>query len=651
MENKPNAKSLKETYKKIRFQLHIVLKHSWPINWKYFQNRETVIKALSQASAAAKSIVIISISGILLSTLLLFYGIYIVSTKDSPDTGGEIREAVVDSSMSIFNPASSFASDAEQRVNALLYHPLYTVVYPGALSDGESKPTIKPVLLSKLPEWTDINPEKPTESYKKLKFSLRKDIKWSNGKPITLNDIQYTFDLIKPTSTNPGGNPQFKETFKQVKLNPLNETEFELVSDTSNPQLIYNSNFSPISKEYFSGLNVERLNSDIRSVKPLVTSGYFTFADSSETDPDNPKNTSVENPIKDSNNNYIKTAILSRNPIQNILIPIYVDKYIFKNYYTLEETGANAPNSLEKASKDGKIDIIVRSLSPSSSISSFDLKSKLKLNQITKSTNTFYSLFLNLKIDQYFINQTLRKYVICEFSKFNLGGNFLNSVDNLQTDRRLIPIQFSKNSPTDCPEDTGAILDPTYYTISQQDGKKSVNFRGEQIELDLAGVEESEPILDEVKKEFETIGFKMAEVIKDNAKLEEAIKTKSYNAIFLPVTYTNSDPYSIFGTSGQNLSAISQNNKIRSYDVEGNLKKYTASTQADLEAKNKLIEFFSKEYVSVNLFRGKSEINYSERIAKSGAQFDKSIPLVITLPTDISIDFAQISFKTKRTKK
>lgn len=650
MENSPHKNSLQETLKVIRFKTHTILKQSWPIEWKNFQNSELIVKALTAAPLAAKLITVGSIIGVLSSFSLLFYGFYIVSTKEAPDQGGEIREAVIDSTMSLFNPTTAYISDAEQRVNSLLYLPLYTVSYPNYLYDIKTDPIIEPRLLSKLPEWQNTT-DKPADNFKKLKFTLRNDIKWSNNKPITISDIQYTFDLLKPTDSNPGGNPQFKDSFKQVSFNVVNDYEFELVSALPNPQLIYNANFSPISKEYYSGLNIERLNNDNRSVKPLVTSGYFTFSDGNTQDPDSTKNQMIENPVKDSANNFIKTVILNRNPVQNTNKPVYVDKYIIKTYYSLEDTGTNPNSSLEKAAKEGKIDILSRSISPSSAISSENMKAKTGLNQTIVPSNTFYNLYLNIKKDQYFINQTLRKYVICEFARFNLNSPFTNSVENLPTDKRFLPIQFQDSDVSDCPDDTSSILDTRFYNITTTNNKKTVNLYGDPISLSLAGVEESEPVLSQVKNFFESIGFQISDVIKDVTKLEESIKNKNYNAIFLPVTFTSKDPYSIYGANGQNLSNIGQNNKVLSYEVESNLKKYTASNFTDDSVKNKITDFFKKEYLSVNLFRGKYEVNYSEKIKKIDPNLVKNIPVVVTLPSDINIDFSRINFKIKRVKK
>jgi ABC-type transport system substrate-binding protein len=648
METSPHKNSLQETIKSLRFKVHTIFKQSWPIDWGNFQDSDLIVKAVSGASTLAKLVVFGCIVGILFSFSLLIYGFYFISTKEAPDQGGEIREAVIDSTMSIFNPATAYISDAEQRVNSLLYLPLYSVSYPNYLYEGKTSPTIEPKLLAKSPEW-QTNSAKPEENYKKLKFTLKKDLKWSNGKPISIGDVQYTFDLLKPTESNPGGNPQFKESFRQVTFNPLNDYEFELVSLSPNPQLIYNANFSPISKEYFSGLNIERLGNDNRSVKPLVTSGYFTFTEGNIQDPDSTKNQLIENPIKDSSNNFIKTAILSRNPVQNTSKPVYVDKYIVKTYYSLEDKGGNSGGSLEKAAKEGKIDILSRSIAPSSAISSENMKAKLGLNQVSIPSNTYYNLYLNIKKDQYFINQTLRKYVICEFARLNLKSPFTNSTENLPREKRVLPIQFQENDTQgDCPDDTNSILDTRFYSVTTNENKKTINLYGDPISISLAGVEESEPVLDQIKSYFETIGLQVSDVIKDNMKLEESIKAKNYNAIFLPVTFTSSDPYSIYGASGQNLTDIGQNNKVVSYEVENNLKKYTLSNQTDTTAKNNLVDFFKKEYVSINLFRGKYEVNYSERIKKVYPDVEKNIPLAVTLPSDTNIDFSKVSFKTKR---
>jgi ABC-type transport system substrate-binding protein len=645
--------SLNTRMKKIQYRLHLFKKKILPIRWNSFSNPEYVVKSTLDATPTLKVIIIAAIFGVFLSVWFLGYGIYLQTTAPVFAEGGELREAVIESDLQVFNPILSSSSESESRVNRLLYHPLYEVTYPDFLSPNTT-PTLKPVLLEKSPTWKSTDP-KSEEGFKTLTFTLKKNLKWSDNSPLTVRDIEYSYNLIKPSKDSAGGNLQFRDVLSQTTFNIIDDYNFEITSKTPNPQLINNANFTPISKGYYSDLNLDRLRDDSRSEKPIVTSGYFRFTDEKIIDPDNLKSQPVQNPIKEPNGS-IQTLVLQKNPNQNTGETVYIDKYIVRKYNSFSDKGGDSKNTLERAFKDGKVDILSRLVSPTSNIQSSTLKESSGLNYASSASNTFYNLYLNIKINDYFINQTMRKYVICSFEKLNLGSRFGNSISDLSPDQRLLPLHFQTKTASGCPENTDSILDSAFYSIKNDSGKKQVIVVGSPAEIQLAGLESTGPLLQEIKNHFESIGIAVTDVISAPDKLTTALKDKAYTALFLPITHISSDPYSLYGANAQNVSNIQQNNKVLSYDVETNLKNYSLSNMTDTASRDKLIEFFKQEFVSINLFRGKYDTFYSNKIntdivTEKTGNFSSKLPNVVTFPIDTILQFDSFALKSKRIRK
>jgi ABC-type transport system substrate-binding protein len=642
--------SLNMRMKKIQYRLHLAKKKVLPIRWNSFANPQLIFKSALDTTPTLKVFIATSLLGVFTSLWFLGYGLYLEFTIPAFAQGGEVREAIIESDFTIFNPVLSSSTEAESRVNSLLYHPLYKVEYPDFLAESGGTPKITPILLDSEPTW------KPGEEFRTLKFKLKKDIKWSNGEPITSKDVEYTYNLLKPSKDSQGGNLQFRDILSQTSFQIINEKEFEIISQVANPQLIFNANFTPISRSYFSDLNLERLASEPRSNKPLVTSGYFTFTSNKVQDPDNPRGQMLENPVKDSASGSTKLVVLEKNPFQNTSDSPFIDKYIFRKYPVFAEGGSNSTESMSRAIREGKIDLFSRFSSPLSSIKSETLKNTKNIEYASFSTNTFYNLYLNIKINDYFINQSMRKYVVCSFMKLKLGEKYESAISDVPPNKRLLPLHIKESFAPDCPEDTDSILDKKFYRVVNENGKKQIFLLANPVTIQLAGIDSTGPLLGEIESYFESIGIDVTETIADPGKLAETLKTKSYSALFFPVTHISNDLYSLYGANSQNVSNIQQNNKVLSYDVENNLKKYSASNNSDNDAKNKLSEFFKNEYVSLNLFRGKSDILYSKKLDKNSITdksgiLTSSLPRVLTFPTDAGLNYSELSFKTKRIRK
>ncbi len=594
-----------------------IIQESWPINWSNFKKFKLVGISIVEASYPIKVILTASIIGFLISSYFFIFGVYLVATKEVPDSGGDFREAISDQTFKLFNPVLELSGEGERKVANLLYHPLYEVDFPDYLNSTTQDISFKPILLSKTPQWQDLENKNTEDRYKILRFELRKDIKWSDQSEITLDDIEYTFERLKENTSN----SQFRDIFSKVELVKVSKYEFDLRSSTPNPQLINVANFSPIPATFFEKQTIDKLYNNFNSSKPLVTSGYFTFTKDKVKDPNKNTGTLLDNPIKEDGVDGYNTVVLSKNPVQNAREGVKIDKYIIQKYTNLFDIGGTNVDSIERASKNQKVDLFTRSLGPNTSPASAELNSKLGLNQKVIGTNVYYEAFLNIRRSDVFLNYSLRKYLICSLINFNINQTTYQGIENIPKNKRVLPIQIGAEFTPECPENNKDILDNKTYKL-EEDTKtniKKVLVCGRKCnpinKLTLIGFEDSNSLLVELQAFLRDIGMP-ADLITGNDEVQKKLGNKEYSIAFLPINLVSKDPYPLYGMKGRDLIQFRANNQKEIVDskIEDTLYKYSTSGLTDQESKDKLTDFFSKEFVGLNLFRSLKEINYSDRV-------------------------------------
>ena len=95
---------------------------------------------------------------------------------------------------------------------------------------------------------------------------------------------------------------------------------------------------------------------------------------------------------------------------------------------------------------------------------------------------------------------------------------------------------------------------------------------------------------------------------------------------------------------------MNKNNRIGSEadkfgeGIEKLIKEYSESELTNQDQKNKLVEIFSNEFIAVNLFRAKHEINYSSRLKLTNNSFDS----LLTFSVDIQSKLPNWFLNTRR---
>jgi ABC-type transport system substrate-binding protein len=214
-----------------------------------------------------------------LSLVFLLSSFYVSHTKVVPSDSGRIREGVVGQPQFI-NPLYSALSDADKDVSELVFSGLMTYDASG---------NIVPDLISDY---------KLSADGKTFEFSIKENARWSDGKPLNIDDVIFTVDLVKdseylsPLRTNWQGveiqkisdykavfklqqaYSGFEENLVNLKIMPAHVWKgISMQAMTSNRQM---NVVSPVgSGPYTVKKTVEKPDGSVKSMILVVNKNYY----------------------------------------------------------------------------------------------------------------------------------------------------------------------------------------------------------------------------------------------------------------------------------------------------------------------------------------------------------------------------------------
>ncbi|MFA6424478.1 MAG: peptide ABC transporter substrate-binding protein [Candidatus Magasanikbacteria bacterium] len=152
-----------------------------------------------------------SATGILFLTLIC-WTIYAIATHSllTPKAGGEYSEALIGQPKYI-NPLFASTNDVDADLSTLMYSGLFKY-------DNNKK------IIPDLAEKYTIAADQKTYD-----IELKKDLKWSDGEPITVDDILYTFETLQNAET---GSPLIT-SFQGVRVNKTSENSVRFTLKTA----------------------------------------------------------------------------------------------------------------------------------------------------------------------------------------------------------------------------------------------------------------------------------------------------------------------------------------------------------------------------------------------------------------------------------
>ena len=646
----PNNKP-KEMLQNLRISYRRIWRLIWPIQWGLFLKPQNLWKAIKFSSYGARLGLIVLLIITFISTLFFYNSLYQESSYLIPARTGFVEEGLLGlnrADIANFNPLLTPNSDYERRVTSLIYHPLYRVILPD-FNQAKTDIEIVPVLLNQAPKWTDDDYPDPANRFRRLRMVLRDDIKWSDGKAITVDDVKTTFEKLQDKDANIEYSPNLKDISFEVIDGQKNT--FDLISPRPAPQLLYSANFNPVPRDLFFNQSIAQIAQSAFKF-PQVTSGFYTF-ESSETgtviDPRNPTLEKRPNPFIDTRTGVIQSIILARNPHQNLPdSQPYIQNYIFQRYPKFtqdlstdpQSSGNNSNNSLQSAFLANKAGFYYRStiFSLDSGLSSTQVQQALGVEQKIIPSNTFYSIFLRAQNGTFLVNKNLRKYILCALKE----SNFYENLDQaarvallpVEKSKMLLPPQLQTSKDVDCGTNITDIitnLEKKTYTVRNPEpgnGNKKVFLGNRQISLILVASNQDRKIADKAQETLRNAGF-----IVDIVEPDQLDKQPANSAVInlFPITAASPDVYNLFSRKSRNLVAASSNNDLSG--LEDLLLEYRDSKFAD-PGKSKLADFLAESMVTMTLVQGKEEFNYSAKIFG----MKENLPDFTTMTYDVYYD-------------
>lgn len=591
-----------------------ILKRLKNIDLEKIKNPTLLKQAFDRADSKTKGLISVLSILIIVSLFSTFLSSYYVLTKPVRVNNGVFHEAVISSNAQGFNPVvqtTAGANTLEQKVNRLLFLPLYNLdIEPeksGEYNFVAKNLKLEPVLLSKNPQWLEKTGD---QAFKKLQFNLKKDAKWSDGEHITCEDLDYTIQRLQEKRGNTG----FKNPLANATLQTNSAKDCVLSFENPTPSALYQlAGFAPISKKYFENADIERIVASPKYKNPEVVSGFYKISPKVKDLQNN--NKTVQNPVQ--KEDHLEKIILTKSGINNTgKNDVAFDQYIFKNYDSLipDKLATNTNTVVASAEKNG-VDMFTRSYEQNLVNTPTEVKNTLKMEQKSVLNNNYLQLFFNTQRgnEGYLINQSLRKYIACNLLNFqsSYASSFFSPVNQ---NKKLVPVELNSDQlDPACNPDLKSGLDKVYRFNTVENKERISIGASAPFTLTLIGYKQHIGILNELQTFLSNIGID-SKIISEENQVLDALNDKKYHIALLSNRIDSFDLLSEFSAKQQDLVSIPANDRIAQYNVNQNLENFSLSDGQNEQARANLVKFFSEQFVFMNLFQNKIEVNYNKQI-------------------------------------
>lgn len=402
------------------------------IDFKILLKPKVVNKALKDSTSIVRVVIIIQTALLLASFIFLSFGFYSIITKDIVDPNAELNEAVL-MSFKRFNPLFDSKNNLEDRITKMLYTPLYTIDY-----DNSNTQKINTSYLIDKYSWLE---DKPNQG---IRFRLKGGLKFSNEQKITSEDIKFTFETIKSGQNT---TRKYKKNFEKLRLNIINDLEYDIIAESIRPNLLAELDFVPVSKSYMENIPVNKLIDSQQTLIPKVTSGTYKISDKQINDIDYSPKTASPNPI--TSNDSVNYLILDKFSSNNTTNQGSSNVWKIKKYDTITSNNSQKNINIENDTKNNKVDLFIRQYQENSINTETPevVKKALGLKQDITQNNWTLNAYFNLNSD---INRTkpstksnFRKFVICKILNNPYSSEYYKTIKDKN---RLIPYQINNLS-------------------------------------------------------------------------------------------------------------------------------------------------------------------------------------------------------------
>ncbi len=104
-------------------------------------------------------------------------------------------------------------------------------------------------------------------------FVLRSDVFWADGAPLTADDVIFTLNLIRAGDFP--GNPAWRDLWRSVKIEPVDDTTLRFVLDAPFPSFPYYTTIGILPKHLLNGISAGELLTSKFNLSPVGTGPFL----------------------------------------------------------------------------------------------------------------------------------------------------------------------------------------------------------------------------------------------------------------------------------------------------------------------------------------------------------------------------------------
>lgn len=424
-----------------------------------------------------------------------------------------------------------------------------------------------------------------SNDYKNFDLKIFENVKWSDGKNLTANDVIFTIDLLKNKTINPSG----YSSWASVKVSKKSDFELAFEMPTSSKLVLHALIFPILPKHKFDGVEVDKMRENQFSRAP-ITSGKFNFESVSRVGE--------------------KTTILLKKNEKYFAGAPKLAKFELVVFASEQDA--------EKALAGGEI-----SGSPSVNLGDFEDSKRANLNESQVKLNRGIFAFFNNSTGVFkekVVRQAVQKGV--DISKI---VSKMSSVDSLDFPVLSEDFNANKLEKTNVNlEEARAKLDEAGWVLNGKVRQKD----GQKLRVSLSST--NEPNLEvaskELKSQLENLGFEVQLTIankddKSGGFIQSVLAPRSYDILVYELNFgaDSADVYAFWHSSQANSNGLNFSNY--SDAIADDLLLNARSAQSEEKQKDALTAFVKRWQDQVPaIVIARSKMNYVYR--KSVKTFD-----------------------------
>ena len=456
---------------------------------------------------------------ILASIITLLGTVYLSRTQVKPEIGGKYTEGILGQPRYI-NPVLAQANDTDRDLARIIFSSLFKY-------DGQSN------LIPDLAQEYTIEEDGLTYN-----VSLKKNVLWHNGEPLTADDIIFTIKTIQDSEYK----SPLKVNWQGVVVEKIDNFTVQFKLNNIYEPFLHNLTVAILPKHLWSGISAQNFPLAEYNLKP-VGSGPYKFNKISKD-----KNGKIESIELIRNENFYLT-----NNDNGEAKPFI--KQITLKFYNNQ---ADLTEAYQKRQIDGL------SFLPASDQDSFE--TRCNIHQIN--LPIYYAIFFNQTKSKLLADKTVRLALAHSINKEEIIANVLKGKGTV-VDSPLLEGWMNYSSETKIydfsPKHSQNILEEDGWIDTDEDSFREKEIDDERVDLEINLLTADRPELKQtvqlVKEYWEDIGVKVnLQIINATVIQLDNIRPREYDALlFGEVLGANPDPFAFWHSSqkkdpGLNLS-------------------------------------------------------------------------------------------------